>query len=429
MEPVNIFWFRRDLRLNDNTALYHALKSELPVLPIFIFDKNILDKLENKNDRRVNFIHETLCGLQSILQKKYNSGITTFYGKPEEVWKEITSKYKINTVFFNEDYEPYARKRDQKILNLLEKENINVQYFHDHCVFKKNQILKNDQTPYVQYTAFKNAWLANLTEDDYKVKNSKRLLKNLKNYTSKPIISLKKMGFTQNETNLSLKVDTNILLDYDKTRDIPHLNATSLLGIHLRFGTISVRECVRFGIEFNQVWLSEIVWREFFSQILFHYPKVVNAPFKEKFESIKWRNNKAEFKKWKEGKTGFPIVDAGIRELLATGHMHNRVRMIVASFLIKDLLIDWRWGERFFAQHLLDYDLASNNGNWQWVAGTGCDSAPYFRIFNPETQRKKFDPEFKYIKKWIPEFETDAYPAPMIDHKEAYHRALLAYKV
>jgi deoxyribodipyrimidine photo-lyase len=425
---ISIFWFRRDLRLEDNIGLHHALRSDYPVIPIFIFDKKILTKLDNPYDKRVNFIYLALNQLKNELNK-IGSDLILYLGSPEEVWAKIVDQYNIKQVYFNEDYEPYAIKRDKKITNFLDKKNIFVSSSKDQCIFAKKDILKKDNSPYTVFTAYKNKWLDTLTPQDIMSVHNKRYFKNFLKLSPTKIINIKELGFQLNkEVKIVKSIKKEFITKYDKTRDIPSLNATTRIGHHLRFGTISPRKCAQLGKSLNQTWLSEIIWREFFMQILFHFPHVVKAPFREKYSKIKWRNNRTEFKKWCEGKTGFPLVDAGIRELNQTGFMHNRVRMVVASFLIKDLLIDWRWGEKYFASKLLDYDLASNNGNWQWVAGTGCDSAPYFRIFNPDTQLKKFDPELKYIKRWIPEYGTNSYPEKMLDHNMAYHRALLAYK-
>lgn len=423
---VNIFWFRRDLRLEDNTALFHALESDLPVIPIFIFDKNILKKLVS-DDARVTFIHDSLSKIREKLNLK-DKDILTYYNTPSAAWKDIIKEYDIDSVYSNEDYEPYALSRDKKISSLLKKNNINFIQYKDHCIFSKNDVLKKDNTPYTVFTPYKNKWLETLNPDDLKGHHSEKKIDHFLSINKPQFHTLNDIGFSPSKVKIPGRViRKKILNDYHNTRDIPAINGTSLLGIHLRFGTISVRKLASIAFHTNKVWLSELIWREFFSQILYHFPHVQNAPFREKYEGIEWRNNKKEFQLWCEGKTGFPLVDAGMRELNETGHMHNRVRMLVASFLIKDLLIDWRWGEKYFASKLLDYDMSSNNGNWQWAAGTGCDAAPYFRIFNPQTQQKKFDPDFKYIKKWIPEFGTEEYCSEIVDHKEAYHRAIFTY--
>ncbi|RZF22264.1 deoxyribodipyrimidine photo-lyase [Halobacteriovorax vibrionivorans] len=428
-KKVNIFWFRRDLRLKDNRGLLHALQSQKEVLPIFIFDTNILSKLEDENDLRVSFIHDAITDLKEELND-LGSDLLILTGDPLTEYKKLIKEYNIEEVYTNEDYEPYAIKRDKAIASFLEKENISFRQYKDHCIFAKDDILKDDGKPYVVYTPYKNKWLAELRPKDIATLETHKYFDNFKNFKAETLPTLEDLGFIYNEkADEQVKtIKGRIIDDYDKNRDIPALDATSKLGIHLRFGTISPRKCAQVGYKKNDTWLSELIWREFFIQILYHFPHVENAPFREKYKNIKWKNNKKEFKKWCEGKTGFPIVDAGMRELNETGYMHNRVRMIAASFLVKDLLIDWRWGEKYFARKLNDFELASNNGNWQWVAGTGCDAAPYFRIFNPYTQQKKFDPDFEYIKKWIPEYGTDKYPDEIVDHKIAYHETIRVYK-
>ena len=422
---VNLFWFRRDLRLEDNTALIAALlKSN--VIPIFIFDKYILDKIE-KNDSRLSFIHLLLNSINKSL-KKINSGLITYYGYPLEVWKKIVDQYEIETVFWNKDYEPYSIKRDDSIIKLLESHNIKVKTFKDQVVFEEFEVLKKDNTPYTVFTPFKNKWL-----EKFKVIygssikcNNKINIHNFYNHDTE-IMSLKEIGFIESTLKVQ-PINLKNISDYDQFRNFPYIEKNSFLGPHLRFGSISVRKCVNFALETNLTFLSELIWREFFMQILFHFPHVEFASFKSKYNKIKWLNNKQDFKKWCNGETGYPLVDAGMRQLNATGYMHNRVRMITASFLVKHLLIDWRWGENYFAQKLLDYELSSNNGNWQWAAGTGCDSAPYFRIFNPKEQLKKYDAKFIYIKKWVDNISTSTYPEEMIDHKYARDRCLQLYK-
>lgn len=428
-KEVALFWFRRDLRLKDNRGLLHALKSNYKVVPIFIFDKNILSKLKDKDDLRVSFIHDAIANLKEEL-RELGSDLHILYDKPESAYKVLLKDFNIKEVYTNEDYEPYAISRDKSIEKLLKKNDINFHQFKDHCIFVKDEILKEDGKPYVVYTPYKNKWLSTLGPKDIATIETHKYFSNFHQYKTTKLISIEELGFTYNEKaqDQVKTIKGRIIDNYDKDRDIPALDATSKLGIHLRFGTISPRKCAQVGYKKNDTWLSELIWREFFIQILYHFPHVVNGAFREKYNQIDWENNKKLFKKWCEGKTGYPIVDAGMRELNETGHMHNRVRMIAASFLIKDLLIDWRWGEEYFARKLNDFELASNNGNWQWVAGTGCDAAPYFRIFNPYTQQKKFDPDFEYINKWIPEYGTEDYPEEIVDHKEAYHRALNAYK-
>lgn len=427
--PCCVFWFRRDLRLTDNCGLNAALSSGLPVLPLFIFDSNILDKLKDKKDARVEFIHQRIEQLQGLLRDR-GSDILVLKGDPQTVWKKIISEYNVQKVFFNRDYEPYARKRDEAITKICTKKEIEVSSFKDQVIFEPGEVLKKDGNPYVVYTPYKNQCLKQMSPDYLGEYPSQKKLKKLLPIKCMNVPSLSSLGFSPTKIKFPVhKISEKIIKSYHQTRDIPSNDqGTSKLGIHLRFGTISVRACARASYFDNPTWFSELMWREFFMQILFHFPHVEKGAFRSEYDKIKWANNKAQFKKWCDGKTGFPLVDAGMRELNETGHMHNRVRMVVASFLIKDLLIDYRWGERYFAQKLLDFDLAANNGNWQWAAGSGCDAAPYFRIFNPERQASRFDPDGVYIKKWIPEWGTSAYPDPMVDHSMVTSQTIDAYK-
>ena len=405
MDKISIFWFRRDLRLKDNHGLYQALESGKKVLPIFIFDEDILDLLENKSDKRVDFIVQALQTLNSFLKSK-NKGIKIFKGKPLEIYKKLTENYEIEAVYCNEDYEPYAIKRDQEIADFLASKNINFHQFKDQVIFHKDEIVKADKKPYTVYTPYSKLWLNEFQKVDLQGFPSEKKLDNLLDIPFEEL-KIEDIGFQK--TDLAFEVpeaDLHIIKTYEETRNFPAVKGTTQLGVHLRFGTISVRKLAKIAKENNLTFLKELIWREFFMQILYHFPKVVNHSFKAKYDAIPWENNPEFLEKWKAGKTGFPIVDAGMRELNATGFMHNRVRMITASFLIKHLLTDWRIGEAYFAEKLMDYDLSANNGNWQWCASSGCDAAPYFRIFNPDEQQKKFDPDFKYIKKWIPEFGT-----------------------
>lgn len=426
MQKTSIFWFRRDLRLEDNKGLSEALKADEKVIPIFIFDKDILDLLEDKYDRRVDYIHQALEKINQEL-KEFGSSLLTFHGKPLDVFKQLEKDFEIKSVFCNRDYEPAAIKRDDKVKDFLDSKKIDFFDFKDQVIFEKHEVAKDNGEPYTVYTPFSKKWKKQLTELDYaSVKIDKNQFQKL---LSKKILSLKEIGFE--ETDLEFeepKVESKIIDVYDEKRDFPALDATTHLGIALRFGTISIRKCVKFALSHNETWLNELIWREFFMQILFHFPKVVNYCFKEKYENIAWRNNEAEFEKWCNGETGYPIVDAGMRQLNQTGRMHNRIRMVVASFLTKHLLIDWRWGEAYFAKKLLDYDLSANNGNWQWAAGCGCDAAPYFRVFNPDEQTKKFDKDLKYIRKWNPDFEKKVLDDRIVEHKFARERALETYK-
>ena len=423
---LTIFWFRRDLRLDDNVGLSQALNSGFPVMPIFIYDKEILDNLENKRDRRVDYFHQALQAINVDLNKSGGT-LSTFYDQPMAVFKDLSEKYSIQSIYCNRDYEPATVKRDTEIYNYFKAQNIPFKACKDQVIFDKNEVVKNDGKPYTVYTPFANAWRNILQPSDYE--SVKMNWKNLFQQPFKKTHSLAAIGFEKTDIEFKKPVLNSTIIDsYDKTRDFPAQDGTTGLGIALRFGTISIRKCVAFALEHNRTWLSELIWREFFMQILYHFPKVIDHSFKTKYDNIDWRNNETEFKKWCEGKTGYPLVDAGMRQLNETGYMHNRVRMITASFLVKDLLIDWRWGEAYFAEKLNDYDLAANNGNWQWVAGCGCDAAPYFRIFNPGTQVKKFDKDGEYIRRWLPELDTDNYPAPMVNHEAARERALLAYR-
>jgi deoxyribodipyrimidine photo-lyase len=419
---VSIFWFRRDLRINDNHGLFKALNSNYPVLPIFIFDTNIVEELE-RDDGRVSFIYERLLWLNNII-KKHFSGIYLIKDKPEKSWEKILIEFDVKEVYFNEDYEPYAIKRDTTIQNLLRHSNISCNSYKDQVIFSKSEIVKDDHTPYSVFTPYKNKWLQQFKNTKIKHFDSQTIANYYPHKSQFPKLS--DLGFSH-ATKKVVPYNIENLDSYEKLRNYPGMNGTSNLSTHLRFGTISIRRVVM-TVKENEVFLSELIWREFFMQILYHFPKVVHSNFKRKYDAIEWRNNREDFEKWKNGRTGYPMVDAGMRELNATGYMHNRVRMVVAGFLCKHLLVDWRWGEAYFAEKLLDYELASNNGNWQWSAGTGCDAAPYFRIFNPAEQVKKFDPELSYVKKWIPELNSLKYPSPMVDHKKARIRAIEAYK-
>lgn len=418
---VSIFWFRRDLRLEDNTALYAAVTRKKNILPIFIFDEHILDELPD-NDPRVFFIFNTLKKIHKRLQEN-NSSILVLKGKPEDVWKELIQKHNIDSVFINKDYEPYAKKRDQKIAQLLRANGIELLTFKDQVIHEGSEVVKKDGTPYTVFTPYKNKWLQLYVSKEVKQKVSFENFQK-KRYT---LPKLEDLGFSV--SHIAVR-DFNLknLDNYAKTRDFPDLDSTSYLGPHLRFGTVSIRQVISQLTKNDHVFLSELIWREFFMQIIFHFPKVVTQNFRSKYDDIVWLNDNNDFEKWCKGETGYPLVDAGMRQLNATGYMHNRVRMITAGFLCKHLLIDWRLGESYFAKKLLDYELSSNNGNWQWAAGTGCDAAPYFRIFNPTEQLKKFDRSETYIKKWIPEFGSNKYPSPIIEHRYARIRALEKYK-
>lgn len=428
-DKITIFWHRRDLRLHDNAGLYYALKSGNPVVPLFIFDRNILDDLNNKKDSRVSFIHEAVTGMREEL-KKADADILVEYGYPTEIWKSLSEKYQIAEVITNTDYEPYATERDQEIYRILKKVGIPFKAYKDHVIFEKGEILSLQNTPYTVFTPYSKAWRDKCNEFYLSSYPVRKYFKNLHKWEGPRIPSLEEMGFGEtDQTFPSSKVETELLENYGEQRNFPCIKGTSHIGIHLRFGTVSIREMARKGNENSSTWLNELIWRDFYHQILWHFPHVGKGnAFRAAYDRIKWRNNQNEFKKWCEGKTGYPLVDAGMRELNETGFMHNRVRMVTASFLAKHLLIDWRWGEAYFAEKLLDYDLAANNGGWQWAAGSGTDAAPYFRIFNPTAQAEKFDPKDLYIKKWVPEIGTGQYPEPIVDHKIARERCLHVYK-
>ena len=428
-KKINVFWFRRDLRLIDNVGLYHALKSKLPVLPIFIFDSDIIDKLP-KDDARVTFIHDTLQNMRHQLQNDYESSIAIFYGKPIEVFKQLIKNHHIDSIFTNHDYEPYATERDEDIRSLLNDNDIEFKTYKDQVIFEKDDIVKNDGNPYVVYTPYMRKWKEKFKTIELKLFPSEDLLENLVDNTHLPNLSLSDLGFeTSSQKVLPYEVTPRLIQEYEATRNFPAKDATSRLGPHLRFGTVSVRQMMQKAIaEENEIFWQELIWREFFMQILWHFPHTKDKAFKPKYDRIQWRNNEEEFKLWCEGKTGYPLVDAGMRQLNETGFIHNRVRMLVGSFLCKHLLIDWRWGEAYFAEKLHDYEMASNVGNWQWVAGSGVDAAPYFRIFNPTSQIQKFDKGLEYIKKWVPDFQELTYPQPIVDHKMARERCLETYK-
>ena len=426
MNKATIFWFRRDLRLHDNVGLFHALSKSKNVYPIFIFDKDITKNL-NKDDYRLNFIKEQI-NLMNEKLKKYECSINIFYGKPLDVFKNIISKTEVEKIVFNKDYEPYAIKRDDAIKELVTKNNIEFIGYKDHVIFEENEVVKDNGDPYVVYTPYSRKWINKLNVKEIISYHSDEYLSNLKSFNK--TLKIDEVPFSSNLTPLELNFNEDVIENYERDRNFPAINATSKLGVHLRFGTKSVRELVlRSNSSENKTFLKELIWREFFIQILWHFPHTVNKCFKEKYENVEWINDDENFIKWCQGNTGYPIVDAGMRELNSTGFMHNRVRMITASFLCKHLLIDWRKGEKYFASKLFDYEQASNVGNWQWVAGCGVDAAPYFRIFNPTEQLKKFDKQKDYVRKWVPEFDSESYVDPIIDHKYARERCLNAYKI
>ncbi len=428
---VNIFWFRRDLRLEDNVGLYEALQSDIPVLPIFIFDSEILDKLP-KDDARVNFIYNTLQEMRSYLEQNHESGIAMFHCKPLDVYKTLLDKYSINAVYTNRDYEPYAKDRDYEIASFLKTKDIEFLTYKDQVIFEKDEVVKKDGNPYVVYTPYMKTWKAKFkTNENFSASyTSKKHLDKLHKSVDLPNLELEAIGFSPSKQKIEpYTVTPSLIKNYEDTRNFPAKDATSKLGPHLRFGTVSIRNMVNKAIaEVNEIFWQELIWREFFMQILWHFPHTSHKSFKAKYDGIAWRNDEADFKAWCNGNTGYPLVDAGMRQLNETGFMHNRIRMLVGSFLCKHLLIDWRWGEAYFAEKLHDYEMASNIGNWQWVAGSGVDAAPYFRIFNPTTQIQKFDKDLAYIKQWVPDFQELTYPKPIVEHKFARERCLDTYK-
>ncbi|MGV8814054.1 MAG: cryptochrome/photolyase family protein [Gelidibacter sp.] len=428
-QPLNIFWFRRDLRLDDNVGFFEALQSKHPVVPIFIFDPEILDHLPEA-DARVTFIFDTLQKMRTTLQETYKSSISIYHGKPLEVYKQLIQDYDIKAVYTNHDYEPYAQERDTEINNFLSEKGIDFKTFKDQVIFEKDEVVKKDGNPYIVYTPYMKAWKEKFKTYNLEIFDTTTGLDHLFKNTALPNLSLADIGFKRSSQKIvDFEVTSTLIQNYEKTRNFPALDSTSRLGPHLRFGTVSIRKMIKKAVaEQNEIFWQELIWREFFMQILWHFPKTVHESFKPKYDRIEWRNNEGEFKKWCDGETGYPLVDAGMRQLNQTGFMHNRVRMLVGSFLCKHLLIDWRWGEAYFAEKLHDYEMASNIGNWQWVAGCGVDAAPYFRIFNPTTQIEKFDKDLKYINKWVPEFQELTYAPPMVDHKEARERCLSTYK-
>lgn len=428
-EKIAIFWHRRDLRLHDNAGLYYALKSGYPVLPLFIFDKVILDQLDDKEDKRITFIYDAVTALKNQLHQS-DSDILIRYGNPIDIWKSLVEEYDIAEVYTNNDYESYAKDRDGKVKDLLKKGGAEFKSCKDQVIFEKQELLTGQNTIYSVFTPYSKAWKAKM--DDFYLSSypTEKYYGNFLKISSLPFPSYKEMGFVETDHLFpSDEVDSDLIEDYAETRNFPAVAGTSRMGIHLRFGTISIRDLARKAREHSETFLNELIWRDFYFQILWNFPKVGEGKaFRADYDKIKWRNNEEEFSLWCQGKTGYPLVDAGMHQLNETGFMHNRLRMVTASFLIKHLLIDWRWGEAYFAQKLLDYDLSANNGGWQWVAGSGTDAAPYFRIFNPDAQAQKFDPKGEYIKRWVPELDTMDYPEPMVDHKFARERCLKVYK-
>ncbi|MBW0177759.1 deoxyribodipyrimidine photo-lyase [Sediminibacterium sp.] len=430
MKPrIQVMWFRRDLRLSDNAALYHALRTGIPVLPVFIFDKNILDQLDDKADRRVEFIHAAITELQQQLVQM-GSTLEVYYDYPKEVYKKLLERYDIEAVFTNHDYEPYAQERDAAIAALLKEYGTGFKTYKDQVIFEKSEVVKDDGKPYTVFSPYARKWRAKLNIFYLKAYPTEKYFSNFYQQTPVTIPTLLSIGFQPVALPFpSKELEEAVIRHYGENRNFPSLEkGTSKMGVHLRFGTVSIRYLARKAMEWNDVYLNELIWRDFYHTILWHFPQVgKGASFKPEYDKIEWRNNETEFEHWCNGTTGYPIVDAGMRELNTTGYMHNRVRMIVASFLTKHLLIDWRWGEAYFAQKLLDFDLAANNGGWQWASSSGCDAAPYFRVFNPSLQTEKFDKDLRYIRKWIPELNEFNYPQPIVQHELARKRVLEVY--
>ena len=423
-KETTVVWLRRDLRLQDNAALYHALKENKDVMPLFIFDTQILHLLEDKKDSRVEFIHQSLISLKDELDK-LGSSLLVLNGDPVEIFKKLSLK----AVYTNHDFEPYAIQRDEKVRALIAEKGIEFKTYKDHVVFEKAEVVKDDGKPYTVFTPYSRKWKAKLNAFYLKSYPTEKYFESFKKITPLSFPSLEEIGFEKSGILFPERIIKQSLIEkYDQTRNFPAVQGTTHLSVHLRFGTVSIRKLAQVAQKKNEVWLNELIWRDFYQMILWHFPRVVNHAFKPAYDNIEWRNNTTEFQAWCDGATGYPIVDAGMRELNTTGFMHNRVRMVVASFLTKHLLIDWRWGEAYFAKKLLDFDLGANNGGWQWAAGSGCDAAPYFRVFNPALQTEKFDRELKYIKKWVPELDTKEYPTPIVDHKVARERVLKVYK-
>ncbi len=427
-KEISICWFRRDLRLNDHAALYNALNGSYPVLPVFIFDPEILSKLPDRDDSRLTFIHHQLKKLNNELNN-YGSSLLVLHDQVICAFDKLKDQFNIKEVYTNHDYEPNAIDRDAKVAEFLSGSGIPLYTFKDQVIFEKSEIIKSDGTPYTVFTPYSRRWKERFSQLSLPEYPSESYLSKCHQIGPLSVPDLKDIGFIDSDIAIpDFNISEDLIRNYDATRNLPSVNGTTQISVHLRFGTISIRYLVKLGVQWNDQWLNELIWREFFMMILFHYPHVINQSFKKKYDQIKWRNNEQEFEAWCRGETGYPIVDAGMRQLNKTGLMHNRVRMIVASFLCKHLLIDWRWGEAYFARKLLDFELSSNNGNWQWASGSGCDSAPYFRIFNPTAQTLKFDPNLVYIKTWIPNFKID-YRLPIVLHEFARKRALESYKI
>ncbi len=424
-KKITFFWFRRDLRLEDNTALYKALNGANPVQCVFIFDTTILSKLRDKKDSRVTFIFDRIHHLHQELKER-GSSLLVKIGEPVDIWEKLSQTYTIEDVWTNRDYEPYAQQRDKEVYELLKKKGIGFRGMRDHVIFEKSEVMKDDGTPYMVFTPYSKKWKKQFTEKRIQEFSSAHI--NNWHSSNFALPSLGQIGFAYyRQADHLPRINSSVITKYHETRDLPAVQGTTRLGVHLRFGTISVRQVIKSGLQ-NEKYLNELIWREFYAMILYHYPHVVGRSFNPKYDALGWLNDESDFERWKSGCTGIPLVDAGMRELNQTGYMHNRVRMVVASFLVKHLLVDWRWGESYFAEKLLDFELASNNGGWQWAAGTGVDAAPYFRVFNPVSQAKKFDPKSEYIKSWVPEVLSSKYPKPIVELSFGRNRCLEWYK-
>jgi deoxyribodipyrimidine photo-lyase len=467
-----LVWFRRDLRAEDNVALSRALDEAGAVYCVFVFDTEILEALPDRNDRRVEFIWHSLVELKSAL-RALGGDLHVLHGRAREEIPAFALKHQIEAVYANHDYEPAALNRDRDVADHLGAQPCAWHTFKDQVIFEKAEILNAEQRPYVVFTPYKRAWLAKLggrNTDPYPVAEHAAALASA---DAGPIPEFESIGFARtNLPQLDIAVGSagansqfqdflGRIGDYARARDYPAMAGPSRLSVHLRFGTISIRQLVRAAFELDadsenrdgaSTWLSELIWREFYFSILHHFPHVVGSAFRPEYDNLEWENNESHFRRWCNAETGYPLVDAAMRQINSTGYMHNRLRMVSASFLVKDLHIDWRWGERYFARHLNDFDLSANNGGWQWCASTGCDAQPYFRIFNPVTQSKKFDPQGTFIRSQIPELSDvpdkyvhepwkmppevqrasgcligQTYPGPIVDHAAARKKALALY--
>lgn len=425
---ISLFWFRRDLRIDDNCGLYNALIGGQKVLPVFIFDTGILGKLTEQSDKRVAFIYNSVSDLKREFEK-HGSTLLVLYGSPLDIFRLLLEKYNIVSVYANHDYEPYSINRDKSVEELLKVRGVEFRTFKDQVIFEKSEVVKSDGSPYTVFTPYSRAWKTALQKSPLPEFPSEHFLGSLFKTEKSHLPDINEIGFYKCDTMaVNPLIREDIISNYQLTRDLPSVEGTSNLGIYLRFGRLSIRKIVSVALRLNDSWLNELIWREFFMMIISNFPYVVDTSFKKKYDLIRWRNDEEEFFKWCNGMTGYPMVDAGMRQLNQTGLMHNRVRMVAASFLTKHLLIDWRAGETYFASKLLDYELSSNNGNWQWAAGSGCDAAPYFRIFNPYEQQRRYDPDMVYVKRCIPEYGTPDYPSPIVDHTFARERALKTYR-